>query len=56
MPVVATATAGVSRHDVKDLALAAKGKKRILWADRDMPVLQQVREKFERERPLQGLR
>lgn len=56
MSVVATATAGVARHDVKDLQLAAQGKKRILWADRDMPVLQQVREKFERERPLQGLR
>ena len=54
--IVASATAGATRHDVKDLALAAQGKKRILWADRDMPVLQQVRERFEAERPLQGLR
>jgi adenosylhomocysteinase len=54
--IVATATAGISRHDVKDLALAAHGKKRILWADHDMPVLQQVRERFEAEKPLAGLR
>jgi adenosylhomocysteinase len=54
--IVASATAGASRHDVKDLTLAAQGKKRILWADRDMPVLQQVRERFDLERPLQGLR
>lgn len=44
------------RHDVKDLALAAKGKKRILWADADMPVLTKIRERFEAEKPLAGLR
>jgi adenosylhomocysteinase len=53
--IVQTASAGV-RHEVKDLALAAKGKKRILWADQDMPVLAQIRERFEREKPLSGLR
>ena len=37
------------KHDVKDLALATEGKKRIEWADNDMPVLQKVREKFEEE-------
>jgi adenosylhomocysteinase len=42
------------KHDVKDLALAADGKKRIEWADNDMPVLKKVREKFEQEKPLQG--
>ena len=54
--IVAPATVGATRHDVKDLALAAQGKKRILWADRDMPVLQAIRDRFEQERPLQGLR
>ncbi|QOJ16047.1 MAG: adenosylhomocysteinase [Planctomycetia bacterium] len=43
-------------HDVTNLGLAAEGKKRILWADRDMPVLQQIREKFEKNKPLKGLR
>ena len=38
--------------DVKDLSLAAEGKKRVLWADRDMPVLANIRERFARERPL----
>jgi adenosylhomocysteinase len=42
--------------DVRDLGLAAEGKKRILWADRDMPVLANIRERFSRERPLAGLR
>jgi adenosylhomocysteinase len=41
---------------VKDLSLAGEGKKRILWADRDMPVLATIRERFARERPLAGLR
>ena len=53
--IVASASAAV-RHEVKDLALAVKGKKRILWADHDMPVLAQIRERFEREKPLAGLR
>ncbi len=44
------------KHDVKDLKLAPLGKKRILWADQDMPVLQRVRERFEKEQPLRGLR
>ncbi len=43
-------------YDVKDLALAAMGTKRILWADRDMPVLAEVRKRFEKEKPLAGLR
>ena len=44
------------KHDVKDLSLAAKGKLRIEWAEQDMPVLRQVRERFEQEKPLQGVR
>ncbi len=42
-------------YDVADLSLAREGKRRILWADRDMPVLVKVRERFGREKPLTGL-
>jgi adenosylhomocysteinase len=42
--------------DVKDLALAGVGYQRILWAERDMPVLRAIRERFEAEKPLAGLR
>ena len=45
-----------SDHDVKDMALADPGKARIEWADRDMPVLASIRERFEREQPLAGVR
>ena len=40
------------RHDVKDLGLAKEGVRRIDWADRNMPVLAAIRERFEREQPL----
>jgi len=43
-------------HDVTDLGLAAEGKRRIEWAEREMPVLRLIRERFEREKPLKGLR
>jgi adenosylhomocysteinase len=43
-------------HDVADLSLAAEGKRRIEWAEREMPVLRLIRERFEKERPLEGLR
>ena len=43
-------------HDVLDLGLAAAGKARIEWADQDMPVLASIRERFEREKPLEGMR
>src|SRR5438477_6093077 len=42
--------------DVKDLALAEKGRSRIEWADQEMRVLTQIRERFEKERPLAGQR
>src|SRR5438128_4199403 len=48
--------ATTKRFDVKDLALAAEGKRRIEWADRQMPVLAAIRERFEREQPLSGYR
>jgi adenosylhomocysteinase len=44
------------RYDVKDLALAEEGKRRIEWADRQMPVLAAIRERFEQELPLSGYR
>lgn len=44
-----------ARHDIKDLALAPAGHDRIAWAERDMPVLRQLRERLERERPFDGL-
>jgi|GEM_PF-5338062 len=44
------------QHDVKDLSLAPKGRLRIEWAAAEMPVLALIRERFEREKPLKGLR
>jgi len=41
-------------YDIKDVSLSIAGQKRIVWADRDMPVLAMVRERFEREKPLAG--
>jgi adenosylhomocysteinase len=43
-------------HDVTDLALADEGRLRIEWADRHMPVLRDIRARFEKERPLDGLK
>jgi adenosylhomocysteinase len=48
--------ATTKRHDVKDLALAPEGVRRIEWADRQMPVLAAIRERFENEQPLAGYR
>lgn len=42
------------QSDIKDISLAPQGKKRIEWAERDMPVLNQVRARFEKELPLKG--
>ncbi len=42
--------------DVANVALASEGKRRILWSDRDMPVLGLIRERFEKQKPLKGLR
>ena len=44
------------KYDVKDLRLADGGRKRILWAGQDMPVLQRVKERFQKEKPLRGMR
>jgi len=43
-------------YDVKDIRLAQNGRKRILWAGQDMPVLQRVKQRFLKEKPLKGMR
>ncbi|HEX9439197.1 MAG TPA: adenosylhomocysteinase [Roseiflexaceae bacterium] len=43
-------------YDIKDLSLAEQGRKRIDWAENEMPVLRLIRERFGKERPLKGLR
>ena len=45
-----------TRGDVKDLSLAARGKGRIEWAAKDMPVLRLIRERFAKDLPLKGVR
>jgi adenosylhomocysteinase len=50
-----TATPAVE-YDVKDLGLARDGKRRIEWAEREMPVLRLIRERFANEKPLAGVR
>ena len=44
------------RGDVKDLALAEQGKRKIEWANQQMPVLQLIRKRFIKEQPLKGVR
>jgi adenosylhomocysteinase len=43
-------------HDVKNISLAAEGRRKIEWAELSMPVLRQVRERFAKEQPLKGIR
>ncbi len=43
-------------NEIKDIKLSIKGKKRIEWADNDMPVLKQIREKFKKTKPLKGIK
>jgi adenosylhomocysteinase len=50
------AQSGWPAHDVADPGLIAEGVRRIEWAEREMPVLRLIRERFEREKPLDGLR
>jgi adenosylhomocysteinase len=49
-------TKSVSEFDIKDINLAADGKRRIEWAEREMQVLRLIREKFATEKPLKGVR
>ncbi|HLI51446.1 MAG TPA: adenosylhomocysteinase [Thermomicrobiaceae bacterium] len=45
-----------TRFDIRDLGLAPEGHRRIAWARREMPVLSLIREQFEQEQPLAGIR
>ncbi|MGH9315925.1 MAG: adenosylhomocysteinase [Thermoanaerobaculia bacterium] len=45
-----------NRHDVRDLSLAERGRRRIEWAETSMPVLRQIRERFGKEKPFAGIR
>jgi len=49
-------TSTLPRHDIADASLAAEGRKRIEWAERNMPVLAQIRERFEKSQPFAGVR
>ncbi|AKG22107.1 adenosylhomocysteinase [Calothrix sp. 336/3] len=51
-----TATSPRLKHEVKDLALAPLGRQRIEWAGREMPVLKQIRDRFEQEKPFAGIK
>jgi len=44
------------KYEIKDINLAVQGKNQIEWADRDMPVLASIRERFAKEKPLAGIR
>jgi adenosylhomocysteinase len=46
----------MSNYDIKDINLAEGGRRRMDWAEREMPVLRQIRERFAKEKPLKGLR
>jgi len=51
-----TATKPKSTNDIRDIQLADEGRRRTEWAERSMPVLRQLRERFAREKPLAGKR
>jgi adenosylhomocysteinase len=46
----------MEKYDIKDIKQAEGGRRKIEWAEREMPVLRLIRERFARERPLQGVR
>ncbi len=46
----------MNHYHIKDINLAEGGRRRIEWAEREMPVLRQIRERFAREKPLKGIR
>jgi hypothetical protein len=49
-------TSTLPKHDIADASLAAEGRKKIEWAERNMPVLAQIRERFEKSQPFAGVR
>ena len=46
----------MSNFDIKDAKLAEGGRRKIDWAEREMPVLRLIKERFEKERPFEGIR
>lgn len=44
------------QYDIKDIGLAEQGRKRMAWAENEMPVLRQIRERFAKEKPFKGMR
>ena len=46
----------MNNFDIKDINLAEGGRRRINWAEREMPVLRLIKERFKKERPLEGIR
>jgi adenosylhomocysteinase len=46
----------MDNYDIKDMDLAEGGRRRIEWAEREMPVLRMIRERFAKEKPLKGMR
>ncbi|MFH0931349.1 MAG: adenosylhomocysteinase, partial [Candidatus Zixiibacteriota bacterium] len=44
------------KYDVKDLKLAKQGKLRMEWAEKNMPVLRMIRERFKKEKPLRRIK
>ncbi|RLD11910.1 MAG: adenosylhomocysteinase [Chloroflexota bacterium] len=46
----------MDNYDIKDKSLAEGGRRRIQWAEREMPVLRSIKERFEKERPFEGIR
>ena len=53
---MSSSTTTIPKHDIADSSLSASGKKRIEWAERNMPVLAQIRQRFEKEKPFTGIR
>ena len=46
----------MDKFDIKDISLAEGGRRRIEWAEREMPVLRSIMERFKSERPFEGIR
>lgn len=53
---MSSSTVTIPRHEIADAGLASEGRKRIEWAERNMPVLAQIRERFEKSQPFTGVR
>jgi adenosylhomocysteinase len=52
---LAKSSGNKAKYDIKDIKLADEGKKRIDWAEREMPVLRSIKQRFEKEKPLKGV-